>query len=98
MYFVRFSDKIVELNEDNVDDYLAYGLINLSDDIRTLLYEMNVYTLPKFLKDKNWPENIKKDLLEQTHKFMAQLTELGSMRKGTTELYVPIDNFEEDLN
>ena len=98
LYFVRYTHQKASLSEDNVEDSIAYGVVNLSDDIQILLYQMNVYTLPKFLKDKGWPENIKKDLLEQTHKFMAHLTELGSQRKGATELYVPIDNFEEDIN
>ena len=97
-YFVKYSEKIVELDEDNVDDHIAYGVISLADYLGSLVYEMNMNTIPKFLRDKEWPENIKKDLLEQTHKFMANLVEIESHKKGQTKLYIPKDNFEEDLS
>ena len=96
MYFVKFSEKKVFLTEDNVEDFIAYGVVPLDDNMKGLLGQINSVTLPKFLRDKEWPENIKKDLLEQTHKFMANLTEIVSQRKGATELYIPIDNMEDD--
>jgi len=97
MYFVKFSEKVVSLTEDNVDEFIAYGVLTLGDHLGALLYEMNLNTIPRFIKDREWPENIKKDLLEQTHKFMANLTEIESQKKGQTKLYIPQDNFDEDL-
>jgi dynein heavy chain len=96
MYFLKYTEKKVVLTEDNVDDHIVYGVIPLDDNMKGLLNQINSVTLPKFLRDKEWPENIKKDLLEQTHKFMANLTEMVSQRKGATELYIPIDNMEDD--
>lgn len=98
-YFIKYR-KIEgsELTDENVEEYISNGMISLADNMQSLLYEISVNTLPKFLKDKDWPDNIKKDLLEQTHKFMAILTEIVSQRAGTTQLYVPKDYLTEELS
>jgi dynein heavy chain len=99
-YFIKYKPlKGVHLTEENIEEYVTYGSISLDDNMKSLLYEISVNTLPKFLKDKEWPENIKKDLLEQIHKFMAILTETVAQRQGNTKLYVPKDYMDDkELN
>jgi hypothetical protein len=47
--------------------------------------------VPKVLKNKTWPDSVKKDFTGQIHKFMAFLTEHTHQAKGNTVLYIPAE-------
>lgn len=45
---------------------------------------MNNKVIPELLKDKSWPENVKKEFLAQLHKFMSTITETCFEAEGYT--------------
>jgi dynein heavy chain len=98
MYFIKHSGRIVKYTRENVESHISYGVLNMDDNMKSLLSSMNHSILPEFLKDRDWPENIKKDLLDQTHKFLAHLTETVSLREGKTKLYIPQENFDPNMS
>ena len=64
------------------------------DPLDELLNNMNGEFLPKLLLEKNLPEAVKKESVENLHKFMAALTEASHASKGRTTLYIQ----NEDLS
>jgi len=54
--------------------------------------------LPNLLKDFSWPENIKKDFLSYSHRFLSQLTEEVFLREGTTKLYIPNEEIDDNAS
>jgi dynein heavy chain len=81
---------------DNIGEACFVKMMNVEDNMKSLWKHMMVL-LPNFLKDTTWPENIKKDFLSQTHKFLAQLTEEISIREGKTRLYIPNEELDENM-
>ena len=45
--------------------------------------------IPELNFDNKWPENVKRELLLATHKFLANFTEIKSKSEKTTLLYIP---------
>lgn len=87
----------VEITMDNVGETIYTKLMNVDDNMKSLLKHMN-QLLPNFLKDFSWPENIKKDFLSTTHKLLSQLTEEVFLREGTTKLYIPNEEIDENAS
>lgn len=66
--------------------------------MKSLLSFMTSQIVPNFLKNKNWPDNILKDFLDSSHKFLSDLTDTISKREGKIKLYIPQENFDEEMS
>lgn len=93
-------------NENPTIDNISYSVFfkNIaSNHLKTLLNIMNNKMIPEILKDKSWPDNVKKEFLAQLHKFMSTITETCFEAEGYTELYIPnedltiVDGQDKDL-
>ena len=99
IYFLknRPDSQDVVITMDNIVDLCYTKVLNVEDNMKSLLRNMVHHVLPSFLCDSTWPENIKKEFLSQTHKFLAVLTEEISLMEGKTKLYIPKEDFDATL-
>ncbi|KAJ3056564.1 hypothetical protein HK097_005961 [Rhizophlyctis rosea] len=77
----------------NFERTIQYGTVS-GNAMESLLRLMQGLYIPMFSENKRWPDSVRKELANQTHKFMAQLTDTTYQAKGHTVLYVP----SEDLS
>lgn len=57
--------------------------------LKALVNFMNNTFIPQIIKEKSWPDNVRKEFLSQLHKFMTSITEICYEIEGYTELYIP---------
>ncbi|KAL9644994.1 hypothetical protein ABK040_004487 [Willaertia magna] len=92
LYFIKDSDEYITM--DNIATLISYGILS-PDSMEDLLTFMKNNFAPELISSKsNWPESLQKDFLSQLHKFMANLTETYFRGKGSTVLYVPIEDID----
>lgn len=100
VYFIK--DPIgKELVPQNIDEIVIYGCVQ--DGGSTILEQLldlikNIFAPELLTKDSLWPESIKKDFTSHLHKFLASLTETTYRMKGSTVLYIPMENIDEDIS
>lgn len=70
LYFLKTSDKTGKLTPLNIDEEVMDSFLPLDDNMKSLMSYMSNYVIPNFLREKNWPSNIKKDFLDNSHKFL----------------------------
>ena len=96
-WFVRLDDK-VGVDPDTIDSLVGWGVSRGGNAMDSFLRLMESVMAPTLLRNKAaWPESIQKGISENLHKFMATLTEDVNRMRGVTVLYVPIDNYTDEL-
>uniref|UniRef100_A0A7S1KLH4 Dynein-1, subspecies f n=1 Tax=Percolomonas cosmopolitus TaxID=63605 RepID=A0A7S1KLH4_9EUKA len=92
IYFMK--EMGTEVTPDNLDQVLSCGLIR-GNPLHSLLDIVKSQFAPKLLAStKKWPESIQKDFSSSMHKFLASLTETSYRIRGSTVLYVPIEDIK----
>ena len=94
----RNDGQDTEIKMETIQEQVFYKVQQTDDNMKSQLRQMVSSVLPTFQSDSNWPENIKKDFLSQTHRFLARLTEEISSRDGKTKLYIPNEDFEANYS
>ena len=69
-------------------------MIKPNDMIEDFLEEISQQFVPFISQSQSLPENIKKELIFSTHKFLSQSIEIINKRSDLTRLYIPNENFE----
>lgn len=88
VFFVRRLR--AKITRGNLDEALEYGSIT-HPNLDALLFMSKDVFAPNLLKNNTWPESIKKELGSQLHKYLANLTDITYRSKGSTVLYVPME-------
>lgn len=97
LWFVRLSGK-TDVTPDNIDTALAWGVSRGGNAMDSFLRVMQSVLAPTLLRNKSaWPDSIQKDISNVMHKFMATLTENANRIKGSTVLYVPLENLDAEM-
>ena len=65
-----------------------FSVVN-ADVASSLLSAMRGVYAPSVLKNRSWPAGVRAELVGQTHKYLALLTERSQELRGRTVLYVP---------
>ena len=71
-----------------------FTLVN-ADLASSLLGVMQSVYAPAVLRNRRWPESVRKELAAQMHRFLASLTERSHELKGKTVLYIPDERVED---
>ena len=93
-YFVKLSPNPVY--EENVSSLLQFGYVS-STKLNSLFSVMTQIFIPLTVRQKEWPDNVRKDYARSLHKFMASLTEAVNHAQGKTVLYIPSSEEIEDV-
>lgn len=62
--------------------------------IEDFLDEVSQQFVPFISQSNSLPENIKKELIFSTHKFLSQSIEILNKKSTLTRLYIPNENFD----
>eukprot|EP00898_Chlorokybus_atmophyticus_P005400 jgi/Chlat1/5861/Chrsp4S06373 len=101
MYMVR--DPVRELTAESATHNISMGVVenggdnnnnnntNVADAVLRLMERVFI---PAVLRNRTWPDTLRREFTGHLHKFMAGLTEAVWHAKGKTVLYIPK---EEDL-
>ena len=100
VYSKEEMDEALDVSHDpalgvDAGEAAAAAPIDMTARLESLLDTMNSVYVPKIRDATNWPQSIKKELADQTHKFMAVLTEMVYQPKGRTVLYIPQENIAD---
>jgi hypothetical protein len=98
LFMIKTNSRKIKYDLGNIDMSIKDDIINAGDNMRSLLKQMTKSIIPNFLKDKNWPDNIKKDFLDTSHKFLSDLTDTIGKREGKVKLYIPQENYDQVLS
>ncbi|KAG2392323.1 hypothetical protein C9374_012575 [Naegleria lovaniensis] len=94
LFFLKDSSEGEKITLDNISSVMSFGILT-QELLGDFLSLMKNYFSPDLIECKtNWPESLQKDFLSQLHKFMAYLTETYHRSKGSTVLYVPIEEID----
>ena len=95
LLYIAKKKKEIYLRPDTLKNEIVSKTIDFSKKITNIIEDISANLVPTILKDERWPENIKKELLLATHKFLANSTEIKSKREEKTILYIPNEQLEE---
>lgn len=92
-YFLKPGNLPEPITIDNIEFNIVHGVMD-RPPLDALLDFMNSKFVPMVKREHKWPESVKKEFMEQMHRFMSVVTDLCYKSKGTTMLYIP----NEDLS
>lgn len=95
LYFLKIGDTRVKLTPQNIDTEIREETINYGDNMKSLMNFMTQQIIPSFLKDKEWPSNIKKDFLDSSHRFLTEIRDEINRREDKIKLYIPQENYDD---
>ena len=84
--FVR--DPSMRVTPATIGAAVHFSVVN-ADVASSLLSAMRGVYAPSVLKNRSWPAGVRAELVGQTHKYLALLTERSQELRGRTVLYVP---------
>eukprot|EP00759_Apiculatamorpha_spiralis_P009157 PhF_6_TR15940/c1_g1_i2/m.24766/K10408/DNAH; dynein heavy chain, axonemal len=90
MYFVK-TDPSRDIIPENIDNLVLCGVVHGSS-LESFLRVMQFVFAPSLLRNRTWPDSIQKDFSTHMHEFLADLTESANRMKGSTILYVPMED------
>jgi dynein heavy chain len=83
------------LTSRNFANAVGCKSLRLSKNLSELIDDLSFNLIPNLIKDSQWPENVRKDLLGLTYKFVCNLTELQSQKDGKILLYIPNESLDQ---
>lgn len=90
LYFLK--EPGIEINSSNLTESIFSGVIR-GNPLHSLLDVVKSNFAQQLLSQAlKWPESIQKDFSSSLNKFLASLTEISYRVRGSTVLYVPIEN------
>lgn len=84
-----------ELDAENFSNVINSRSFRIGRNLSELIDDISINLIPQLINDKTWPENVRKDLLNITYKFVCTLTELQSQRNNKIILYIPNENLDQ---
>lgn len=92
LFMIFKADVSIAIDASNIADMIKTKSITINRGLNNLIDEISSVVLSTLVRDRSWPENIRKDLLMWTYKFLCNLTEIRSQREGKIILYIPNEN------
>ncbi|PFH37249.1 dynein, axonemal, heavy chain 2 family protein [Besnoitia besnoiti] len=93
--FVFFGKRTAApLTKATLNEHVFFSCIR-GDMLKSLITLLSGVYVPFSMKERGWPENVRKDFTGQLQRFLASVTETVYQAKGATLLYVPIEDLSD---